>query len=170
MITDGQPVKEKIKRCWAYVAKRLRYQQFVKARVQVDGKTFVKSDVWLDPGAVIQAGIGNCMNRSTLLCSLLRNILPPDRIWVVLGNVKGDGHAWVLARLDKDYILETTSPHLSACFIPAMSAEPYDPVVFFNDRYTKYFPQKKINEPFSKCYCVAWLESYLQKTACDAYI
>ncbi|MBA7710841.1 hypothetical protein ES703_119789 [subsurface metagenome] len=154
------------------MAKQIRYRQFITSRVSVDGRTFVQKDAWLDPAQVIQAGVANCMNRSVLLCSLLRQTLPPEQVYTVLGNVNGDGHAWVLVRLDQDYILETTSPRLPSCFISADSTEIYDPVIFFNDndKGVRYFPEKRIHEPFSDCFCVRWLEDYLQKRECVAYI
>lgn len=172
-LTDNLPLRDKIIACWGYVAKKLRYKPFITARVSVDGRTFTQSDVWLDPAQVIQANIGNCYNRSILLASLLRQFLSPDKVYVVLGNINNGGHAWVLARLDQDYILETTSPNLSSCFVPAQSADIYDPVVFFNDREVRYFPEKKIHEPFAAIRdstCVRWLEDYLDRKACVAYI
>ncbi len=168
-LTDNLSLKDRIISCWGYVAKEIRYRYFITSRVSVDGRTFVQKDAWLDPGEVIQAGVANCMNRSVLLCSLLRQELSPSQVYVVLGNIQGEGHAWVLVRLDQDYILETTSPHLPSCFIEASKAEIYDPVIYFNDRYIKYFPEKSIHEPFGSCFCIPWLESYLEREACCGY-
>lgn len=169
-LTDSQSLKDKITNCWSYVARQLRYKEFVTARVSVDGRTFVQKDAWLNPAQTIRANVANCFNRSILLASLLRQELPPEKVYVVLGNINNDGHAWVLARLDQDYILETTSPNLSNCFVQASKAELYDPVLIFNDREVRHFPGKKIHEPFSDCFCVAWLEDYLDRRCCDAYI
>ena len=169
-LTDNLSVKDKVAACWGYVARQIKYRQFITTRISVDGRTFIEKDAWLDPAQVIHAGVANCFNKSILLASLLRQELSPERVYVILGNVNSDGHAWVLARLDRDYILETTSPHLSCPFILADSADIYDPVIFFQDKGVKYFPQKKIHEPFSDCFCIDWLEDYLDQKSCDAYI
>lgn len=169
-LTDSLSLKDKVIACWGYVSRSIRYKQFLTTTVRVDGKTFIQDDAWLDPAQVIQANVANCLNRSILLASLLRQTLPPDKVYVILGNIRNDGHAWVLARLDKDYILETTSPNLSSCFIPASSAEVYEGVVVFNDKITRYFPGKSIHEPFSDLFCVGWLEDYLDRRCCDAYV
>jgi len=169
-LTGNLSLKDKIISCWGYVAKQIRYRQFITSRVSVDGRTFVQKDAWLDPAQVIRAGVGNCMNRSVLLTSLLRQALSSEQVYTVLGNITGDGHAWVLVRLDQDYILETTSPNLSSCFIPASSVEAYEPVIFFQDKGVKYFPEKSLHEPFSNCFCIHWLEQYLEGRACRDYI
>ena len=171
-LTDSQTLKDKIRACWKYVSdpNQIRYRQLDTTKVSVDSRTFVQKDAWLDPAQVIQARVGNCFNKSILLASLLRQELPPDKVYVVLGNINDEGHAWVLARLDRDYIVETTSPHLSKCFIPADSIELYEPVIFFNDREVRYFPEKKVYEPLGNCFCIRWLEDYLEKEACEAYI
>jgi len=167
---NGKSQKSKVEACWAYVARQLRYKPFLSTKVQVDGKTFIQNDAWLDPAEVVRVGIANCMNRSILLTSLLRQELPQDKVYVVLGNIKDDGHAWVVVRLDNDYILETTSPNIKSCFIEASKADIYSPVMLFNDAVVRYFPGRSVHEPFSNLFCVSWLDQYLNSRCCDAFV
>jgi len=78
-------------------------------------------------------GIGDCEDTSILLTSLLRNFMPPDRVFCIIGNYQIFGHAWVQVKL-KDgnlAILETTLT--SAPPNPWRLAGPYSPYILFND-------------------------------------
>ena len=163
--------RDKIIACWDYV-KSLRYRQFIQAKVKIDGRTFVQKDTWLNPAQVIQAPAANCANRSFLLASLLRQELSPQELYICLGNLNydhQDGHAWVYAKLDNDYLLETTSPTIKTPFIDARSADIYESVIFFNDSGVWHIPGAGLREPLSDCYCIRWLEDYLDTKACDFY-
>jgi len=172
-ITEGlTTLRDKIHACWAYV-NDIPYVQFIKAKVNVAGETFVQNDVWLDPGQAAHAPALNCANRSFLLASLLRQELPPNQVYVCFGNVNyngTDGHGWIYANLDRQYIMETTSPHIKTPFMDAISAEIYESVLFFNDAGVYYIPGAGLREPLSYCYCLRWLEDYIDSRACDAYI
>ena len=85
------------------------------------------------PGETLTWGFGDCEDTSTLLTSLLRNFLPPDRVFCVIGNYQRFGHAWVQVKL-KDgnlAILETTLS--SAPPNPWRYGGPYSPYIIFND-------------------------------------
>lgn len=168
-LTSGETTLEgRVRACLKYVSD-YRYTRFVKVVSRVAGKTFVQNDAWLEPGAAIHAPALNCANRAFLITSLLRQEISPEHIWVVLGNLNfdgQDGHAWTLLRLNGDYILESTTPVVSQRFVPAAEADRYEAVIYFNDKETKMVPGLAIREPFSACYCVPWLEDYLDKRAC----
>lgn len=142
------------------------YTESIKIRVSVGDRTFVQKDAWLDPAQALMAPKLNCANRSFLLASLLRQELSADKVWVVLGNLAIDGqggHAWVMYRNGKDYILETTSPRIRT---PIQNSKAHEGVVYFNDIEVRAVPELKIGEPFSKCWCVPFLEDYLDKEEC----
>lgn len=168
-LTKGMSAEEeKVRSCLKYVSD-YPYTRFVKVVSKVEGKTFVQEDAWLEPGAAIYSPALNCANRAFLLASLLRQEIPLERIWVVLGNLNfdgQDGHAWVLLRQSGDYILESTTPVVSQRFVPVSVADRYEAVIFFNDKEVKMVPGLAVREPFSACYCVPWLEDYLDKRAC----
>jgi hypothetical protein len=172
-ITHGlTALKDKIYACWDYV-NGIPYTQFINAHLSVDGKSYVRRDVWLEPGQTVHAPALNCANRAFLLSSLLRQELRPQEIYICFGNLNfdhQDGHAWVYAILDREYIMETTSPTIRTPFIEATEAEIYESVIFFNDQEVRYIPNAGLREPLSYCYCVKWLEEYVDNRACDAYI
>ena len=142
------------------------YTSAVRIKVSVDGRTFVQEDAWLDPAQALMAPKLNCSNRSFVLASLLRQEHTPEQVWVTLGNLKLDGlggHAWVLLRGNQDYIMETTSPRIRT---PITHSEAHEAVVFFNDREVRVVPGRQVTEPFSSCWCIPFLEDYLDKRAC----
>ena len=163
--------RERITALWNFV-KRIPYTQFVKTRVQIDGKMFTQNDTWLDPAQTLVAGPLNCFNKSVLLTSLLRQELSPDQAFVCLNNVNVDGvdgHAVSYIRLEDDYVLETTNPAIKSPFMPAISADIYDAVSWFNDERVSYVPGASLREPLGLC-CIHWLESYINERLCTEYV
>jgi len=157
--------KDRVLACFNRVLS-IPYTEAVKAKVNIDGRTFVQKDVWLDPAQALKARKLNCANRSFLLASLLRQEFPPDKVWVVLGNLRLDGlggHAWVVFRGDRDYILETTSPRIR---VPITNSDVHEEVIFFNDQEVRAIPHRSVEEPFSKCWCHPLLEDYLDRHQC----
>lgn len=75
---------------------------------------------------------GDCEDSSAVLCSLLRNYLPPEDVYVAVGNVSIFPHAWLKVRhLGAWGLIETTTPHNR--LLP--EAQPYAVKAIFNDRY-----------------------------------
>jgi hypothetical protein len=151
--------------CFNYVLD-IPYIPTVKTRLSIDGKTFVQEDAWLDPGQTIQAPALNCANRAFLLASLLRRQHSPNQVWVALGNLNIDGiggHAWCIYRGSEDYIFETTSPHIR---MPIITSKAHEGVIYFNDQEIRLVPGRGIKEPFSSCWCVPFLEDYLNEKMC----
>lgn len=97
--------------------------QFVSDNVQYSGfDSFLKltpyyifcKDCYL-PATVLNIGRSNCVGMSVLLESLLRNRIPANRTYLVIGQLHQGGvggHAWVnVCRSDDHwYVLESTMP------------------------------------------------------------
>lgn len=165
--------RDKIIAVWQYV-KNIPYTQFVSAKVNIGGRVFSQHDAWLDPAQALRAGVRlNCMNKSILLASLLRQDLSADKAFVCLNNVNvdgWDGHAVVYLRMGDDYLLETTNPSIKSPFLRAADMDIYEAVIFFNDQRTLYVPDTSLREPLTYCHCIKWLEDYINERLCDAYI
>ena len=93
-------------------------------------------DFWALPVEMLGARAGDCDDSSILLCSLLRNYIPPEKVFVAFGiwSVDGsqDGHAWVVAQAKDgtDMVLESTAH-------PSKSLRgKYIMDAMFNDMYT----------------------------------
>lgn len=163
--------EDKIIAIWQYV-KSIPYTQFVSAKVNIGGRVFSQNDSWLDAGQTLQARKLNCMNKSILLVSLLRQELSADTAFICLNNVKTNGiggHAVGYLRLGGDYILETTNPGIKSPFLRAEDADIYEAVVFVNDKSISYIPGVSLKEPLGFC-CISWLEGYINERLCNAYI
>jgi len=164
--------RDRIVAVWRYV-KDIPYTPFVKSKVNIGGRVFIQGDAWLDAGQALKAGVKlNCMNKSILLASLLRQELPPEQIFICLNNVKTDGiggHAVGYLRLDGDYIMETTNPGIKSPFFRAEDADIYEAVMFANDKETRYMPSVSLKEPLGCC-CVLWLSDYVNSKLCTEYI
>lgn|GEM_PF-1433428 len=74
-------------------------------------------DLWRTPSETLAKRIGvDCDDSSILLCSILRNYIPPDQVYCAFGLLtldgKADGHMWVVLGNEggEDRTLETTAP------------------------------------------------------------
>lgn len=162
--------EEKIIACLRYVCD-FPYTRFIRVETRVDGITFVQRDAWLEPSQAMQTPKINCANRSFILASLLRQEMPPEDVWVVMGNLNvdgQDGHAWDMVRLyGKQYMLEPTNARVKASLIPIDLASGYEDVLYFNDYEVKAIPERKVREPFSACYyCLPFLSDYVARELC----
>lgn len=164
-------ISDKIRACWEYV-KFIPYTPYVKAKIKINGRTYANEDVWLDPAQTMNAGELNCMNKSILLASLLRQELSDNQVYVCLNNIKTDGiggHAVCYLNMGSDYILETTNPNIRSPFIYAETADAYESVAFMNDSGVWWVEDKEVKLPLGVC-CVRWLEDYINSLYCDSYI
>lgn len=163
VIQGAGNAESRIINCWSWVANNVQYKPFIKASINIEGKMDHQADYWQDPGLCACTKIGNCVNKSFLLTSLLRNELGSDEVHCVLGNLyngKVGGHAWVQVHYgNHDYIMETTRPDVQP-MVPVESATRYEAVHIFNDVERYVIEGKSAIEPFSKCYS-AWLTDYL---------
>lgn len=151
-------------KCWDWVADQVKYVSFVKAKIWIAGKTSEQEDFWQSPSGVIRTKIGNCANKSFLLASLVRNVLPPEQIEVVLGNLKQKGnvggHAWCQVNIDgENYIMESTRSDMQP-LVTTRVAEIYEDVLHFNDKTVSAFENRTLLVPFAAVYA-DWLKDYL---------
>lgn len=150
--------------CWDWVANKIRYVKFVKAKIWVNGKSSMQSDYWSEPTLTIRTKIGNCVVKSILLASLIRNDLSPEQVSVVLGNLhqppNAGGHAWLQVFVDGDnYIMESTRGDMQPMVV-ARVANIYEDVVHFNDKTVSAIEDRTLLTPFAAVYC-DWLRDYL---------
>jgi hypothetical protein len=169
-LTKGHTsVPDKTVALWEYVS-RLPYKQEIWSTLRVDGRTMTQKDTWFYPAEVMQVRKSNCVNKTFLMTSLLKNVLPKEGdVYGVMGYVTMDGiggHAWVQVNIGgQDYIIETTQPNLPAAFIPLEKADVYDSKLYFSDK-TVYTVDRSIsvaeilNAHFGLC-AVEFLRLYL---------
>lgn len=101
------------------------------ARVLVQAKDFVAAtqefvhsfttykaevgDYWAEPGETLAAEAGDCDDKAILLCSILRNYTPADKVYCAFGLWKSrgelGGHMWVVTEGSdgEDLIIEATA-------------------------------------------------------------
>jgi hypothetical protein len=127
---------------WQYAGQNIGYKYFGTKMHFYDHT--VSCQGCLLPMQVASIGESNCVGKSILLASLLRNRYSADDVYVVVGEYvkltsppKDRGHAWViLRRAGSWYLLETTMPPPSGN--PWVTANEvsdiYIPYVWFNDQ------------------------------------
>jgi hypothetical protein len=153
-----------------WVANRVRYVQFVRGHLWINGKSAIQNDLWTSPSLTIQTKVGNCAVKSFLLTSLLRNELPADRVYCTMGNLyngKPGGHAWVTVKNGDEQIMETTVPSAPA-MVPAAVATRYESVHYFNDKEVYAVPGRTQLVPMAAVYST-WLERYLKWAYIEAH-
>jgi len=163
-LTEGiHDSEDRLIALWDWVASQVEYIKFVKARVSIGGNSFSQDDYWTSPSITRRIQVGNCATQSFLLASLLRNELPPSQVYCVLGNLyngTAGGHAWVSVMLGGDeYIMESTRYDAPA-IVPAIDADRYEAVHYFNDESVLTIEGKTVMTPFTACYS-SWLTDYL---------
>lgn len=100
-------------------------QNFIHSQIRYKSE---RGDFWKFPTETLE-GHGDCEDSSILLCSILRNYIPPEEVYVVAGDWKGDGHCWVIAG-EPWNVIETT-----ASSAKSIREDSYKPEAFFNDRF-----------------------------------
>jgi hypothetical protein len=155
--------QERITACWNWVASQVKYVKSVKGYLWVNGRSSVQKDYWSPPSLTLQTLVGNCATKSFLLCSLLRNELPPDQVYCTLGNLyngKAGGHSWVTLKFgDEEYIMESTTP-TAPPLVPISAANRYEAVHYFNDQVVQVVEGKSQILPYTLCFST-WLSDYL---------
>lgn len=140
---------------WDWVARNITYDNF--GTIMYFSGDGIDCDTCLLPHAVIAAGGSNCVGKAALLTSILRNRLPPDSVYMVVGRLKLNGtggHAWVRAQHNGVwYTLEST------IMPPAQPWVPEDSMSW------KYSPDGYVNDVTFSCFepglCVA-----IEATSC----
>jgi len=106
-------------------------------------------DFWALPIEMLTARAGDCDDSSILLCSLLRNYIPPEKVFVAFGVWEGEGHAWVIAQDEdgEDMVLESTAhPSKSLRGKYVMDAMFNDTYCFATDIGIKDFDLRMVEE------------------------
>jgi hypothetical protein len=156
---------DKIIACARWVADQVRYVQFVKGRIWIEGISSVQTDLWTYPSMTIKTRVGNCAVKSFLLTSLLRNELPASEVYCTLGNLyngKPGGHAWVALKLPEgEQIMETTVPSAPP-MVSAAKATRYESVHYFNDEEVYAVEGRTQLIPMAAVYST-WLGEYLNR-------
>ena len=102
----------------------------------------------------------NCVGKSALLASLLRNRLPAERVYMVIGELAdGDvgGHSWVEAKLDSEwYLLESTRPPRNNPWVRAAAmTKSYTAMSYLNDQTLSCFSEEFcVSIPAGSCDCL----------------
>jgi hypothetical protein len=128
---------------WQYAGQNITYKYFGTEMHFYDHT--VSCLGCLLPMQVASLGESNCVGKSILLASLLRNRYSADDVYVVVGEYvkltsppKDRGHAWVILRKNGGpwYLLEATMPPpVSNPWITANEvSDIYIPYVWFNDQ------------------------------------
>jgi len=169
LVRPGQVAEDATAKLWEYVV-TLPYKPNIAAILKAGGQTIPQKDTWFFPAEVMQIRQSNCANRSFLMASLLKNILPaPGQVYCVLGHITVDGigaHAWVEANIrGKRYIIETTQPKIPRVLMPAERAPDYQGIVYFDDNsvYTVTGGaniKEVLNAKFGVC-AIPFLRQYL---------
>lgn len=160
---------KKVAALWSYVS-QYPYVETVKTiRIAGDGQ-ITQDDTWLYPAETLRVKKSNCANRSFLLASLVKNILPnPGDVYCVMGKIKLDGigaHAWVRTNVDGvPFILETTQPDINRALIPVAKATAYQEALAFDEKevYTvgeNVSPAMVLNSRFGVC-ALEFLKDYI---------
>jgi len=88
------------------------------AQAFVDSFTTYQTEVgdyWTVPDEILAARAGDCDDLAILLCSILRNYIPPDQVYCAFGlwriNGETSGHMWVIVEGEDgdDRIIEATA-------------------------------------------------------------
>lgn len=162
-LTKGlQTKEERAVAAWDWVANEVKYKPFIRATIQIEGKSSAQADYWQSPAMCAHTHVGNCVNKAFLLASLLRRDFAQSEVYCVLGNLHNgavSGHAWVEANINGSiFILEATRND-----VPLLAVEKgtrYEPVHYANDKEIYAVPGRTVMTPFHACYS-SWLRDYL---------
>ena len=98
--------------------------------------TYEQYDFWNFPAETMRDMTGDCEDSAHLLCSILRNKLSEDEIFVTVGFFEDIGHAWVVIFNDigEPIVLETTDDNIIKVSESIIEGEPYYPAFRYNDK------------------------------------
>ncbi len=105
-----------------------------------------EGDLWRMPADTLARRAGDCDCKAILLCSILRNYFPAEKVFCAIGTWavggKEDGHMWVVMEGEggRDRVIESTAP-------PGRPIRgDYKVMAIFNDKYA--FATKEALEEF----------------------
>lgn len=157
-LAQGLPQDEDsfILAAWKMVANDIQYRGYSSSLNFAEDR--VQCQRCLLPQQVLKSRQANCVGKSALLTSILRNRLPPERVYAALGSVNNNGfggHAWVnVQRSDGGwYLLETTMPVTGWRSLPSASTA-YRTEAMVNDQgLVCYSPEFCLTVKESGCRC-----------------
>lgn len=122
---------------WGFVGREISYSPF-GSFIHIYNST-VECENCMLAQEVLVADSSNCVGKSILLTSILRNRIPPDQVYMVVGEYHRDGvggHAWVIVEQNSVwYLLESTSPPPAYPWMSAVALESvYVPDAYINDK------------------------------------
>jgi len=129
---------DEVLNAWQYAGGTIKYDYFASMLHFYDSTVNCQKCVL--PMQVASKGSSNCVGKSVLLASLLRNIYGPQDVYVAIGQyVRQDveGHAWVMLRKNGSWqLIEATQPpSKNNAWISANTlSDVYVPLVLFNDQ------------------------------------
>lgn len=133
---DAAGPDEFLMEAWDYVGRTLPYEPVSSQLTFVNGSIVECESCYL-PSETLVRGKGNCVAKSALLASLLRNRFPPEDVVIGVGDLILDdvgGHAWVeLWRNGEWNIIESTKPAGNMVSADGQRGI-YVPYAFINDR------------------------------------
>lgn len=122
-------------------------------------KTYTSYDFWNFPAETLRDEMGDCEDTAILLCSLLRNRLSEDEVFVTVGLFDSFGHSWVTIYDEngRPIVLETTGSNVVMINESLTESPPYKPVFRFNDKNVieLYSSQESIEKNMQKDWKVA---------------
>ena len=88
-------------------------------------------DYWAIPGETLSYRAGDCDDKAILLCSILRNFIPAEKVFCAFGFWKDEGHMWVVTEDadGQDLYIESTASSSSH------PSNKYTLLAMFNDQY-----------------------------------
>jgi hypothetical protein len=145
--------------CWEWVCRNIRYPlrwgRFVdKHELHAFGLRRIRStgEFFQMPYQTMVVRIGDCFDRSALLCSLLRNMTQDVRVVVGSYDQPDSYHAWIEYDHPGDpYLIETTLPEPGPWKLRSQMAQ-YRGQVEFNDLFVREIVPMD-DELFSRCNC-----------------
>lgn len=125
---------------WNYVGSGIKYSNY-GSLIKITSSA-VECNRCLLATEVLKARLGNCVGKAILLTSILRNRIPPERIYMALGQYfrnypssDSEGHAWVdILRGNTWDLMESTLPPPANPWKPAEEMPQYVPEAFLNDQ------------------------------------
>ena len=144
---------------WNMVGSQIAYSYYGSILQLVDHSVKCERCVLPQELLTMENPKGNCVAKSALLVSLLRNRFPADRVYMAVGryakNGKYPGHAWVetLRQDGQWYVMESTVPPTR--WVPAAEVDDiYLPEAFINDQGSRCATRKCLIVDPVACPCM----------------
>jgi len=146
---------------WNYVTENIQYQGYSSNLYFVNDA--IKCSGCRVPEATLKVAKGNCVSMSSVLTSILRNRLPPERVFMTVGEWWYRGHAWcqVQRQNGRWYLLESTSPPTKGWVLVDAVSYIYKPFSYFNDQLFYCYSEELCKIRVGNCDCRKILVSYL---------